>query len=63
MNRLTSAKWLPALKALPGLAGISLVPETSPIYEELNLAWARHEIISDHLDEVKPLLFAFRLSP
>ncbi len=48
---------MPALKAIPGLAGISLEPESSPMFEELNLAWARHELISDHLDEVRRSLF------
>lgn len=50
--RLTLTKWQPVLKAIPGMAGIGLDPETSPVFEELNLAWARHELISDHLDEV-----------
>ena len=47
-------RWQDALKLVPGLQAIdSLQPEKSPILEELNLAWARHEIISDHVDEVR----------
>ena len=38
---------------MPGLAGVSLEPEMSPVFEELNLAWARHELISDGLNEVR----------
>ncbi|CAL8463648.1 g3182 [Coccomyxa elongata] len=58
--RVTLTKWQPVLKAIPAVAGIGLVPETSPIFEELNLAWARHELISDHLDEVLDWLDARR---
>ena len=45
--------WQKALKRLPDLAGVSLEAEKSPIFEELNLAWARHELISDGLEEVR----------
>lgn len=41
---------------VPGLGGVSLEAEASPIFEELNLCWARHELISDGLDEVLPLV-------
>ena len=48
------ARWQDALKWVPGLQAVdSLQPEKSPISEELNLAWARHEIVSDHVDEVR----------
>ena len=46
-------KWQMALSSVPGLAGVSLEPEKSPVFEELNLAWARHELISDGLNEVR----------
>ena len=46
-------KWQRALAPVPGLAGVSLEPEKSPVFEELNLAWARHELISDGLTEVR----------
>ena len=51
--RQTVAQWQTALKTVPGLKAIdSLQPEKSAVSEELNLAWARHEIISDSVDEV-----------
>ena len=51
--RQSVARWQDTLKGVPGLKAIdSLQPEKSPVSEELNLAWARHEIISDHVDEV-----------
>lgn len=40
---------------VPGLRGVSLESETSPIHELLNLAWAGHEIVSDYADD----MFAF----
>ena len=52
--RQSVARWQDTLKGVPGLKAIdSLQPEKSPVSEELNLAWARHEIISDHVDEVR----------
>lgn len=51
--RQTVAQWQKAFKTVPGLKAIdSLQPEKSAVSEELNLAWARHEIISDSVDEV-----------
>lgn len=48
------AQWQKALKPVPGLKAIdSLQPEKSAVSEELNLAWARHELISDSVDEVR----------
>ena len=52
--RQSVARWQDTLKGVPGLKAVdSLQPEKSPVSEELNLAWARHEIISDHVDEVR----------
>ncbi len=52
--RQTLAQWQGALKAVPGLKAIdSLQPEKSAVSEELNVAWARHELISDNVDEVR----------
>lgn len=59
-RRVTKKEWQPLLAALPGLAGLDLQPETSPIFEELNLAWARHELISDHVDEVSTAAEVFQ---
>ncbi|CAK0738447.1 hypothetical protein CVIRNUC_001044 [Coccomyxa viridis] len=59
--RQSVARWQDTLKGVPGLKAIdSLQPEKSPVSEELNLAWARHEIISDHVDEVLEWLDARR---
>lgn len=50
------SRWQDALKKVEVLQGLdSLQPEKSAVSEELNLAWARHEIISDHVDEVSSL--------
>jgi hypothetical protein len=59
--RQTVRQWQEALGRVPGLRGVdSLQPERSAISEELNLAWARHEIISDNVDEVRgPHIDAF----
>ena len=52
--RQTVKQWQDALGRVPGLKGVdSLQPEKSAISEELNLAWARHEVISDNVDEVR----------
>ena len=52
--RQTVYQWQEALERVPGLRGVdSLQPEKSAISEELNLAWARHEVISDNVDEVR----------
>ena len=52
--RQTVARWQKALKGVPWLTATdSLQPEKSAVSEELNVAWARHEIISDNVDEVR----------
>lgn len=52
--RRTVVQWQEALKLVPGLKAIdSLQPEKSAVAEELNLVWARHELISDKVDEVR----------
>ena len=52
--RQTVVQWQEALKSVPGLKAIdSLQPEKSAVSEVLNLAWARHELISDNVDEVR----------
>jgi hypothetical protein len=40
---------------VPGIRGMNLDAETSPIHEVLNVAWAGHEIVSDYMDD----MFAF----
>ena len=51
--RQTVARWQKALKGVPWLTAIdNLQPEKSAVSEELNVAWARHEIISDNVNEV-----------
>ena len=62
-GRQTVARWQKALKGVPWLTATdSLQPEKSAVSEELNVAWARHEIISDNVDEVRccPLPKALR---
>eukprot|EP00191_Tetraselmis_sp_GSL018_P020722 CAMPEP_0177593740 /NCGR_PEP_ID=MMETSP0419_2-20121207/9349_1 /TAXON_ID=582737 /ORGANISM="Tetraselmis sp., Strain GSL018" /LENGTH=379 /DNA_ID=CAMNT_0019084883 /DNA_START=75 /DNA_END=1214 /DNA_ORIENTATION=- len=52
--RSPTSGWREALRALqgrPGLAGDSLAPDESPIAEELNVLYARHEIVSDFMQE------------
>jgi hypothetical protein len=51
-RRQNAPEWQKVLKGVPGLAGVSLKAEESAVFEELNLAWARHELISDGLEEV-----------
>lgn len=37
---------------VPGIRGISLEAEVSPIHELLNLAWGGHEIVSDYTGDM-----------
>jgi hypothetical protein len=37
---------------VPALRGFNFEPESSPIQEVLNVAWAGHEIVSDYMDEM-----------
>ena len=37
---------------VPALRGFNFDPESSPIQEVLNVAWAGHEVISDYIDEM-----------
>jgi hypothetical protein len=54
------ADWRAALAALPPstLGSDSLVADVSPIAEELNVAWANHEIVADGVNDT--LAFFFR---
>ncbi len=47
--------WRPALERAAeehGLAGLSLEADRSAVFEELNVAWAGHEIVADVMDDV-----------
>lgn len=54
------AEWRAALAALPAdtLRNDTLVADASPIAEELNVAWAKHEIVADPMNDT--LAFFFR---
>ena len=44
--------WQSVVEVAPLAANMSLDAEISPIFEELNLAYAVHEIVSDEIEEV-----------
>lgn len=43
-----AADWRSAVTGVPGIGGLRLSADESPLSELLNLAWAGHEIVSDH---------------
>jgi hypothetical protein len=53
MCRPSAPRWRQVLQEnVPGLRGVSLEAETSPVHELLNLAWGGHEIVSDYTDDM-----------
>lgn len=51
--RLTSTQWQPLLEQnVPVVKDMNLKVEESAIHEELNLAWAEHELVSDNISSV-----------
>jgi predicted alpha/beta-hydrolase family hydrolase len=51
-NPRLSLPWREALDSLPFHQSLRLDPDASPIFEELNVLWAMHEIISISTEEV-----------
>jgi hypothetical protein len=48
----TVAKWQTAIREkVPEAANMPLQSDVSPIFEELNVAWAAHELYADGLDD------------
>jgi hypothetical protein len=37
---------------VPQARDLNLKQDESPIFEELNVAWARHELVSDAIDDM-----------
>lgn len=45
------ARWQKALREnVAACKSMSFKADTSPVFEELNLAWAGHELVSDYTD-------------
>ena len=46
-------KWQKALRDhVPSTKTMNFNKDESPVFEELNVAWAGHELVSDHINEV-----------
>ena len=46
-------RWQKALRDnVPNTKAMNFNKDESPVFEELNLAWATHELVSDHTDEI-----------
>lgn len=46
-------KWQKTFREkVPSTKSMNFNKDESPVYEELNLAWASHELVADHIDEV-----------
>lgn len=51
--RPNAPRWRQALlENVPAVRGLSFEPDTSPIHEVLNVAWAGHEVVSDYMGEM-----------
>jgi hypothetical protein len=49
--------WRDALASVNGLSQLdSLMADHSPVSEEMNVAWANHELVSDYIDETLDFL-------
>ena len=53
MCRPSAPRWRQVLQDnVPTLRGFNFEPESSPIQEVLNVAWAGHEVVSEYMDEM-----------
>lgn len=53
MRRPSAPRWRQVLQDnVPALRSFNFEPESSPIQEVLNVAWAGHEVVSDYMDEM-----------
>ena len=53
MCRPSAPRWRQVLQEnVPALRGFDFEPDSSPIQEVLNVAWAGHEAVSDYMEEM-----------